>query len=265
MSSNIKNYLGIAGIIAVLLIAYAAVNFAGAFGRMSPPSATFSVQGDGKVVVVPDIARFSYSVITEANNKDIGKLQDDNAKKGNAIIDFLKKNGIAAKDIKTEGYNISPRYQYYECGPVYPLSKTTEPRVCPPAEIVGYSVTQSVSVKVRDFKKISDLLAGVANLGANNLSSLSFEMEDPDEPRNQARAEAIKEAREKAEEVAKAGGFRLGRLIEVSESGLEQPFYRGAYDMTLQSNAKEVAATAPSVEPGSQDVEVTVTLRYEIK
>ena len=258
MSDKIKNYLGIAGIIAILFVAYSAVSLVGVFGRMTLPSATFSVEGKGKVVAIPDIASFSYSVITEGD-KDIAKLQDKNAEKGNAILKLLKENDVEDKDVKTSSYNISPRYTTYNC---WDWKDTTKP--CPPQYISGYTVSQSVSVKVRDFKKISELLAGVANLGANDVSSLSFSVENPDILKDSARADAIKQAREKAQAIASAAGFKIGRLIEESEATPYQYYGYGGGMMMDAAPSVSAKAVAPEVAAGSQDINVTVTLRYEI-
>ncbi|MFA6006500.1 MAG: SIMPL domain-containing protein [Candidatus Paceibacterota bacterium] len=262
MSNNIKNWFGISAIVAVLALAYGLVSFAGTFRYIAPAMNSVSVSGEGKVVAIPDIAQFSYSVINEGG-KDIAKLQKDNTDKGNKIIAFLKTNDVEAKDIKTDSYNISPRYTTYNCYRTVDSSGAVKP--CPPSEITGYTVSQSVSVKVRDFSKISDLLGGVANLGANNVSGLSFTVEDPDALKTVARDEAIEKARVKAQAMAKAGGFSLGRLLGVDEGG-----GRSYYDYAPMMSKAEVgfggaSAPSPTIEAGSQDIVVDVTLRYEIR
>ena len=103
----------------------------------------------------------------------------------------------------------------------------------------------------------------MANLGANNVSSLSFSVENPDLLKNQARAEAIKQAREKAQAIASAGGFSVGRLISESENTYNPRQYY-ANDMAMGA-APMMKSTAPEVAPGSEDLNVTVTLQYEIR
>jgi hypothetical protein len=198
-------------------------------------------------------------VITEGG-KDIVALQKENTDKANSAIDFLKAQGIEAKDIKTANYNVAPRYQYYDC-------KNPESSVspCPPAEIAGYTITQTVSVKIRDFTKISGVISGVVNSGANSVSSISFAIDDQTALENQAKEQAITQAREKAELVAKAGGFSVGRLLSLEEGNI--PYYAyglGGGDMvkTASSNVEE---SAPTIEAGSQEIKVNVILRYEIE
>lgn len=259
MNTKIKDLLGAAAILALVVGAYASVVYA---KSMRPGQyREFAVSGEGKVVSVPDIAQFTFSVISEGG-KDLAALQESNVKKTNSAIDFLKSQGIDAKDIKTQSFNVEPRYQYSTC------SGSTG--ICPPPSIVGYNIRQTVLVKVRDFAKTGDALSGVVTNGANEVSSLTFTVDDPSKLQNEAREEAIREAREKAEAIAEAGGFKLGELQAIDEGGYAPvPYYaygRGgdaSNGVAMESAAMKVAP--PTVEPGSQDVTVTVTLRYRIK
>ncbi len=214
---------------------------------------SFAVTGEGKVVAVPDVAEFTAGVTTEGGS-DLVAIQAENTRKMNAVVSFLKENGVEEKDVKTTNYNVSPRYQYSSCGGV---------GICPPPEIVGYTVSQSVLVKVRDFKKAGDLLSGVVGKGANSVSQLSFSIDDRTALENQAREEAIRKAREKVPAIVKAGGFSLGKLISVDETYYPGPVYYGK-DVALGMGGAE-RSVPPVVEPGSQEITVNVMLRYEIK
>jgi uncharacterized protein YggE len=207
------------------------------------------------MVAVPDVAQFSFGVKTEGG-LNIGNLQAENTKKVNEAINFVKSNGVDNKDIKTTNYSLDPRYQYYSC----PESGGA----CPPPEIVGYTVSQNVLVKIRDFKKIGNILAGVVKNGANEVSSLSFTIDDPTVIQDQARNEAIAKAKTRALSVAKAGGFKLGRLLSIEE-GYAQPYY-DYYESSVKGLGGGAATVpAPTIEAGSQEVTVTMTLRYEIE
>lgn len=256
MDSKIQNLLGISITAVLLLFAAASFWYVSSFSKSVAPERSFQVRGEGRVVAIPDVAQITFGVVTEGG-KDIGKLQQQNTEKANAIISFLKGSGVDEKDIKTQYYNISPRYQYYSCP--RPLG-TIEVEPCPPAEIVGYTINQSVSVKIRELEKAGDLLGGVVERGANTVSGPSFTIDDPEALQNEAREEAIVKAREKAEAIAEAGGFRLGKLLSIHE-GFVSP-------VPVFAEAKELSGTdgaAPEIEPGSQEVTVTVTLTYEIK
>ncbi len=259
-----KSYMHIALTIALLVGAYAALSYVNTYSASVEPSSfrSFTVTAQGKVVTVPDVAEFNFSVVTEGG-KDVGSLQGTNTEKMNKAIDFVKLSGVDAKDVRTSGYSINPRYQYYNCGQSI-TSGVVQP--CPPAEVVGYTITQNVEVKIRDFSKIGDILSGVVKSGANSVSQLQFTIDDPEKAKNDARADAIEKAKTQAEEIADAAGFSVGRLLSVDESGYSPMYYDSMRSMKVMSNGVGAEAVpAPSIEPGSQEVNVTVSLRYEIR
>lgn len=258
MKEEIKNYLGIAIIVGIFLFVGVAIWYVSSFSKSVLPNRQFSVSAEGKVIAVPDVAEFSFEVLSEGG-KNLADLQKENTEKANKIIAFLKKNGIEDKDIKTTSYNISPRYQYFSCPS---LGSGEKPVSCPPAEIVGYTIKQSVLVKIRDLNKVGDIVGGVVEEGANTVSGPTFTVDDPTELQNQARQEAIAKAKEKAKTIAKAGGFRLGKLISLQESSLFPPPIPYALEVGGRSGDLE---GAPKIEPGSQEIRVNVTLVYEIK
>lgn len=256
MNEQIKNALGGVMIVVAVMATYAAASYVASYSKSVDPSSfrNFSVSGDGKSVGVPDVAQVTFSVITEGG-KDIGKLQQENTAKVNAINSFAKEQGIVDKDIRTQNYNIDPRYQYFSC--------PQNGGACPPAEIVGYTINQSVQVKIRDFTKIGTLLSGMVEKGANSVSQLTFAIDDPTMVQNDARAEAIVKARQKAEGLAAAGDFKLGKLLSIEESSSMPSYPYPMYERAIPMGAG--GGGAPSIEPGSQEVSVSVTLRYEIK
>jgi uncharacterized protein len=264
MTEKIKSYLGIAVIIGVLAISYASISYVGTYSKQGPTSyRTFWVNGEGKVTAIPDVASFSFSVTTEGG-QNITDLQNKNTDKVNKAIDFVKSKGVEDKDVETQNYNVTPRYQSYNCN-IYYGATTNVITPCPPSEIVGYTISQTVSVKIRDFKKVGDILAGVVSAGANTVSQLSFIIDDPDAFQNQAREEAISKAREKALGIAKSGGFKLGKLISITENGPTPYAYGLGGDAYAGISLKESFSTPPRIEPGSQEVQVNVTLQYEIE
>jgi hypothetical protein len=245
------NYLAAVAAVMMLFFAFSAVSFVTSYERSIAPSSyrSFSVGGEGKAVAVPDIAKFDFGVITEGG-KDIVALQEENTVKVNKIIEFAKSEAIDTKDIKTEIYNLEPRYtECYERG-------------CPPRQIIGYRITQRVSIKVRDFSKIGALISGATAKGANSVSDISFTIDDETKPKNEARSEAIARAKEKAIMIAKEGGFKLGKLLSIEEAGGALPIYGVGLEYAPRLMK---AAAAPTIEPGSQDVIVNVVLKYEIK
>lgn len=257
MDTKIKNYLGIAIIAALLLGTIASFWYVRSFAKSVSPARNFSVSGEGKAVAVPDIAELSFGVLTEGG-KNLAQLQKDNTGKVNTVLAFLKESGMDEKDMKTQSYNITPRYQYYSCPPPKAQGGYAP---CPPSEIAGYSIEQSVLVKIRDLSKTGDILEGVVERGANAISGPTFTVDDPTTLEHQAREEATFKAKEKAKAISAAGGFRLGKLLSFQEgiyfpSPVSERFFeKGGYGGD---------STAIDIEPGSQEVRASVTLTYEI-
>lgn len=252
-------YLRVTVMAALVIGALAAFWYVAVYAKSTLPGRTFFSTAESKVVAVPDVAELNLGVLTEGG-KNLAMLQKGNSEKVNRISLFLKDQGVAEKDIKTQFYNIAPRYQYFACTPARVGSEAVS---CPPPEITGYSITQNISVKIRDLNKAGDILAGVVGQGANTVSGLRFAVDDPGKFENQAREEAIIKAREKAVITARAGGFRLGKLVSISE-GFAQPLTPFSEGAVLKESAGG-DGTAPAIQPGSQEIRVEVTLTYEMR
>lgn len=256
MDKSIRNYIGIAIVVAMLLSVVSFFWYVNVYSRSIAPTRSFSVSAEGEAVAVPDVAEVIFGVLTEGG-KNLADLQKENTEKANRALAFLKKSGVDEKDIKTQSYYITPRYQYFSC----PRDKGGE-EACPPSEIVGYSVSQSILVKVRKLDMAGDIVAGVVQEGVNTVSGPSFTIDDPSVLQQKAREEALQKAKEKARSTAKAGDFRLGKLISVSEGfSYPPPFFAEKFGV---GKGGDLAVT-PEFEPGSQEVKINVTLVYEIK
>jgi uncharacterized protein YggE len=277
MNQNIKNVLGGAIVLAVLAAGYAALSFVHSYGESIQPSSfrSFSVTGQGKAIAIPDVAEFTFTVITQGG-KDITSLQSQNTTAANKAIAFVKSEGVADKDIQTQYYNISPDYQTYDCnivpqvyngsaGTTGAVISTPSVQPCPPASIVGYTITQSIDVKIRDFTKIGDIMGGVVTNGANQVGQLSFTLDDPTMAQNQAEADAITKAKTEAKAVAQAGGFNIGRLLNIQIGGTPYPVYAESAGVTSMALSSAKAVPAPAIQTGSEEVDMTVTLQYEIQ
>lgn len=215
------------------------------------PTRTFSVDGTGDIDVVPDLATFSATVVTDGG-KTVTEVQEANTEKMNNVTAFLKEQGVDKKDLKTEQYNLSPRYNYTQC---FVAAN------CPAPTIIGYNLTQTLTVKVRDTGKLGELLSGVVANGANSVSEVRFVVDDDSSAKDAAREEAIADAKKKAKATAKAAGFHLGRLVTLYEnSNNPVPYGIGGMDASLAKSE-----VAPAVESGTQSTKVQVTLTYEVK
>ena len=216
---------------------------------------TITVSDTGEVYAKPDLALTTFSVITE--EKQVAEALSKNTEKMNAVIDSVKNQGVEEKDLKTVSFNIYPRYEYQRVEPeIYPY---------PPGKrvLVGYEVTQSLEVKIRDMAKIGDILQGAADAGSNQVGDLQLTIDKEDELKEQAREEAIKKAKDKAQKLASQLGIKLVRIVNFNE-GISIPRY---YDYALKEavGMGEETAPQPQIETGENKIEVTVTITYEIK
>lgn len=219
----------------------------------------FTVTGEGKAAVKPDLAMVAVGVLTQAEK--VGAAQGDNAKKSNAVMAFLKQQGIEEKDIKTIGYTISPRYEYFQM----PVCITFP---CPPQrppEITGYEVRHTIQIKIRDFAKTDIVLDGVVTQGVNEVGSVSFTVDDPEKARAEARAEAIADAEKKARILARSLGVRLGRATGFYESGPGTPMPMYGIDGKGFGGAMESHPATPQVAPGEQEIMISVNINYEFR
>lgn len=204
---------------------------------------TVNFIGEGKIKAEPDTAKVDIGLVTEG--KDTIIVQNENSVKMNAVIKFLKELGINEADIKTSNYSLSPKYEY---------SKGKN-------SLVGYILNQNLTVTVRKLDTIGEILDGSVKNGANRIDSVSLFVDKPEELKNKAREEAVKTAKEKAMLASKSAGFRLGRMVGFSEG------FSGEPPVFFESLGKGVGGVAPStqIEPGSQEIKVSVTLTYLLK
>lgn len=238
-------------LIVAILLGFSAIKSIWQYGKSVYPSRVISVTAEGKVVVAPDVATLSFSVISEGADPE--KLQNENNEKINKALEFVKTEGIEAKDIKTAGYDLSPRYGYDD--------KTRK------SFISGYTLTQTIFIKIRDLEKVGKIVGGLPGRGINQINSLTFSIDDPDKFLNDARKEAFEKARAKAEAMAKQNRVRIGKVVSFNEYGGGYPpipFYEAGLAKGGDFGGP-VAVPAPRIEPGSQEVTVQVNVVYEIR
>jgi len=212
---------------------------------------TITVSDTGEIYAKPDLALTTFSVISE--EKTVAEALNKNTEKMNAVIDFVKGQGVEEKDLKTTSFNIYPRYEWHEKEACVPP--------CPSGErvLVGYEIRQSLEVKIRDLEKIGAIIEGATEAGANQVGDLQFTIDKEDELKKQAREQAIEKAKTKAKELASQLGVNLVRISNFSESSVVPRYYG------LEKVAVPGAGEAtPQIELGENKIEVTVTITYEI-
>ncbi len=212
---------------------------------------TITVTGTGSVNVVPDIAKFSTGVVTEADTSSDAMAK--NAPLMDAVVKAIKDAGIPDNDIKTSGITLEPVYNYNS----QPQGATDKPK------IVGYRATNTVTVKVRDMSKVGTTIDAANNAGANRVNGVSFELSDElaTDMYKQALTKAVSDGSDKAKTISTAAGAGSLTLKSITESGTYYPQpmfmeFAGAAD-----SAKAPMATTP-VSPGEQKVQATVSMVY---
>lgn len=206
---------------------------------------TVTVAGEGKVTATPDIALLSLGVQTDAATVRVA--QTENTQKMNAITSMLKQQGVADKDLTTSNYSIYPKINWND-------GKQT---------IEGYTVSQSLSVKIRALDTVGDILSRAGDLGANQAGGIQFTIDDPAALRAEARGKAIDDARTKADALARQLGLTIIRPISFSESSGDMPpiLYGRATDLGMGVGG----APSPDVQAGSQDVISSVNVIFQVQ
>lgn len=237
-----------------LMTALLPLTFAAALA-CSPALAAGSMQitGHGEIMAAPDTAYVTSGVTSQgATAKD---ALDANTRDMAALIGTLKAAGIDSADIQTSGFGVNPNY-------VYSDQKDANGYQLPP-RILGYTVTNGVTVHVRDLTKLGAVLDQAVTVGANTISGITFAVEDPSELYNEARKEAFADAKGKADLYAQAAGVELASLSLISEQqGYNQP--PQPYTFKAAAVASDRAAPVP-VEVGQLTFSIDVNVNWDLK
>ncbi len=208
-------------------------------------SDTITIDGSGKVSGQPTLAQVDAGLMSEG--KEVAEAQGENSRKVNAIVAGLKGLGIAEADLQTNNYSISPKYEYKDGK----------------QNVVGYTVTQNLNVKVRDLKKVGAVLGKAGETGANQINGIQFTIDDPTSLQQEARKKALADAQRKATELAEALGVRILRVKTFSESSGQSPIM--PYSFRAMEMADGPAAPSPDIQTGSLDVVSRVSVTFEIR
>ncbi len=202
----------------------------------------FSMVGEGKVDVVPDIAYVDVGVVVnKAASADLAQKQVDQVH--NAIVAAVKQLGITAEDVKTTNYNVNPNYDYTDGA----------------NKIAGYNGNATISIKVMDKTITGKVTQAAVAAGANEVQNTRFVVAHPEKYREMARDKAIENAKEQAEKLAKKLGIRLGAITNISESG------DGSRPMPIYAMKASMDAGGPPVDlqAGEESITSRVTLYFE--
>lgn len=209
-----------------------------------PAEHTIAVTGTGRVLIAPDLADVRLGVaITKPTVK---AARQASAEVMTKVIARLKALGISDADIQTTILSLQPIYSYPSGG---------SPRV------TGYQLSNAIAVTVRDIDKAGDAIDAGLAAGATTLDGVSFRVDDQAKAEAKAREAAMSEAKAKAETLARGAGVSLGGVASISEVSAPVPYpIYGAYPRVAADKA-----TQTPVEPGTNEITVTVSVSYLIR
>src|SRR6202045_2232172 len=227
----------------ILATGFAATSMLAAPARAeSEPPAVISVTGEAKISAPPDLAQIDGGVTSEAKTAREAS-EANNAAMGKVLL-ALKGTGIDEKDFQPSRLSLQPQ--------------SAPNRTSGPPVIVGYRASNRVTIRLRDVTKVASVIDTLVGAGANELGGINFMVSQASKLLDQAREQAIADARRKAEIYAKAAGVTLGAPISISEEGSPGPIlYRNKMPMGM--------ATAAPVAQGEETLQVTVAVSWAIK
>ena len=207
------------------------------------PETTITLTGKGTVDHAPDIAMISVGVQVEA--KTAAEAMQQQAEKMNGVFAAVKAAGIADRDMQTGQLSLNPVYEY---------PNNARPR------LTGYQASNTIGIKVRKLDTLGKTLDAVVKGGGNTINGVSFSIDQPDQFQNEARMEAIKDAAAKAELYAKAVGYKVKRIVTISE----QEYFPQPVPMMMQMRQKDMAAEATPIAAGEVSLTQTVNVVFEL-
>jgi uncharacterized protein YggE len=218
------------------ILAVAAVLLASVAAR-----ADVTVQGDGKVTVLPNKAHITLGVTTDG--KTASEALEANSKAMKALFKKLAELGIADRDVQTVALNLTPKYKH---------PKDQEP------ELIGYVASHQIGVTVRKVDETGTVLDALVQDGANQVQGISFGVEENEKLMDEARVKAVADARRKADLYAAAAGVSVGKVVTISEVNVGWPQARVWSPMEFKAD------TSTPIAKGEQQLSVTVTVVFSI-
>ncbi|MBL8551043.1 MAG: SIMPL domain-containing protein [Hyphomonadaceae bacterium] len=213
---------------------------------MMPEGALLTVSAEGEAEVAPDLANISLGVVTEGQTA--AAAMQANAQRMAALVQSLRRAGVAERDVQTANVSVNPQYVYGDGVP---------PR------ITGYQASNTVNVRVRNLANLGRTVDAAVAAGGNTINGVSFSIDDPEPVLDRARRQAVQRARARANLYAEAAGMRVNRIISISEAGAAPPM---PYPVPMMMAERSVAAqVATPTMPGEVKSTANVTVVFELR
>jgi hypothetical protein len=217
---------------------------------VAPGSAVLTVSAEGRTARKPDLAVFSAGVTS--SGKTAAEALSANSAQMSRVIAALKRNGIADRDIQTSNLSLSPVYADMSRQLASPLEQQVP-------VVIGYQVSNQVSVKQRNLAEFGKVIDTLVTAGANQVNGPAFQVDDTEAALDDARSDAMKRARDRANLYARAAGLKVLRILTIAESGgYSQP-------MPVMYARAAMADSAPApVAAGEVSLTASVTVTFEL-
>lgn len=238
-------------VVAVLALLAVWTAVAQAHDELRPEPPTITVSATGSLVFAPDQAFVTFGMDTAA--RSLANAQRQNNAVMTRVMDRLRDQNIEKERIQTSSFTVSPQYK--------PPPKRSSDAPPAPPEIIGYLMSNTVTVDVRNLEKIGRVIEDVLAAGVNHFQGLHWALRDEQPARLNALKSAAARAHEKAAALSETLGVKLVRVLSVNEGG---HVVRPAPHMGRSMMAMDAGGGEPPISPGEMKVEATVTLVYEI-
>ncbi|MFT5663353.1 MAG: hypothetical protein ACI9YO_003004 [Gammaproteobacteria bacterium] len=235
------------GVVCTVLAALFLCSVAAADSKEIQP--IIRVTGEGTALIAPDMAVLDLSVTREAATAQ--EALEANSAAMKQVLEEMRKQGVEERDLQTSNFSIQPKY-------IYPSQKSTRERE--PPSIVGYTVRNTLTLRIRDISRVGEILDKSVILGVNEGGNIRFSNNDPSAAIDQARVAAVHNAMMKAKTLAEAAGVRTGALLELSEQSSTPralPIARAEMMMSRTADSVPVAT-------GENSYKVQVSVTYAI-
>ena len=204
---------------------------------------TLSISADARVERAPDVADISAGVVTQGATAS--EAMRANAARMSAVIDALKRAGVADRDIQTASLSLQPQYKYQDNLP---------------PQLLGYQASNSVSLQMRRLGDMGRIVDALVAAGSNQINGPTFRVDKPDAALDEARASAVGKARARAELYARAAGLHVKRILSISEGGGSAP----PYPVPMYAMRAQAMDKATPVSPGEVELASTVSVVFEL-
>lgn len=206
------------------------------------PETTITLNGHGSVDREPDMATVNVGVNVEADTAVAAMNQQ--AERMNAVFAAVRAAGIADRDMQTSNLSLNPVYDYSR--------DDSRPR------LRGYNAANQITINVRDLDKLGEALDAIVKAGSNQINSVQFSVDDPSDATDEARVAAITDARRKADLYAKAAGYRVARIVSISENSYSQP------PMPVMARMEAAEQSATPIARGQVSLTADVSVTFEL-